>query len=94
MWIANPAIALPWKHVFKTESSLCRDVEQKLEEGISADSRGGLKNNTLLCEAACHGHHVSLSARPEPLTNPGYGHVETSVLWSCRNMRVIIRFAS
>jgi len=78
MWIANPAIALLWKRVFsvsgcdnsKTESSLGRDVEQKLEEGISADSRGGLKNNTLLCEAACHGHHVSLSARPEPLTNP------------------------
>merc|ERR1711998_278696 len=26
-------------------------------EGIAVDSRGGLKNNTLLCEAACHGHH-------------------------------------
>jgi hypothetical protein len=38
-----------------------RDVEQKLEEGIAVDSRGGLKNNTLLCEAACHGHHVSLT---------------------------------
>jgi ankyrin repeat protein len=34
-----------------------RDVEQKLEEGLPVESRGGQKNGTLLCEAACHGHH-------------------------------------
>ena len=45
-----------------------RDVEQRLEEGMSAESRDPTKkNNTLLCEAANHGHHriVKLLLRHE-----------------------------
>ena len=56
-----------------------RDVELKLEEGIDVDARGGIKNNTLLCEAACHGHQVRC------ITVSSVGHLLHLgfLRWSC-----------